>query len=173
MRYVALLRGINVGGNNKVEMARLKALFEGLGCTEVATYINSGNVLFESALTAADLLAALEGRFEEVFGFGIPTLIKTGEQMAAIAGAVPAGWENDTVQRTDVAYLFPEADRPGIVDELPVNREFVDVRYTPGALFWNLERVNVNGSRLNKLVGSRLFQQMTVRNINTARYLGR
>jgi uncharacterized protein (DUF1697 family) len=48
MKYIALLRGINVGGNHKVEMKNLKALFESLGFSDVSTYINSGNVIFES-----------------------------------------------------------------------------------------------------------------------------
>ncbi|NLL75142.1 MAG: DUF1697 domain-containing protein, partial [Erysipelothrix sp.] len=48
MKYVALLRGINVGGKNKVDMKELKALFIDLGYTEVQTYINSGNVIFDT-----------------------------------------------------------------------------------------------------------------------------
>lgn len=51
MRYIALLRGINVGGNNKVSMGELKQAFESLGFTNVSTYINSGNVIFDSRET--------------------------------------------------------------------------------------------------------------------------
>lgn len=55
-KYVALLRGINVGGNNKVEMSKLKALFEKMGYTNVVTYINSGNVIFEAHSESTDIL---------------------------------------------------------------------------------------------------------------------
>lgn len=58
MIYVALLRGINVGGNNKVEMKKLKATFERLGFTNVVTYINSGNIIFEESTKAQNTIVA-------------------------------------------------------------------------------------------------------------------
>lgn len=65
MKYVALLRGINVGGNNKVEMSRLKKVFETLGCKDVTTFINSGNVLFNDDRTSSDLHILVEMRFKK------------------------------------------------------------------------------------------------------------
>ena len=56
MKYIALLRGINVGGKNKVEMPRLKTLFESLGYTDVHTYINSGNIIFTANSDADSIL---------------------------------------------------------------------------------------------------------------------
>jgi uncharacterized protein (DUF1697 family) len=107
----------------------------------------------------------------EEFGFEIPTLIKTEQEMKKIADAIPSGWRNDAAQRTDVAYLFPEADSKKTVDELPVNRKYVDVRYVKGAVYWNMDKKNYSRSRLNKIIGHRLYQLMTMRNVNTARYL--
>ncbi|MDQ3501393.1 MAG: DUF1697 domain-containing protein, partial [Actinomycetota bacterium] len=76
MVYVALLRGINVGGKNKVEMKKLKATFEGAGMTDVTAYINSGNVVFKStARKAAELEAKLEKAIERDFGFSIKVLL--------------------------------------------------------------------------------------------------
>ena len=70
-----------------------------------------------------------------------------------------------------MAYLFPDIDSADTIEQLPVDRAFIDVRYTPGAIYWNIDRKNQNKSKLNKLVGHKLYQFMTVRNVNTARYL--
>lgn len=172
MRYVALLRGINVGGNRRVEMKRLKALFESLGCTDVSTYINSGNVMFASKAGREGMRKAVEEGLRKEFGFDIPALVKTGREMSRIAEAIPEDWQNDAAQRTDVAYVFPELDHPKILGELPLERKLVDVRYTKGAVFWNMRRKDYRESRLNRLIGHEAYRNMTVRNVRTARYLG-
>lgn len=171
MEYAALLRGVNVGTGRKVEMRRLKALFKRLGFAGVSTYINSGNVLFSGAGRPAVLRKKIEAAIESEFGFEVPTLVKTCAEMRAIARAIPAAWRNDDSRRTDVAYLFPGKDSAAALKELPFRAEFVDARYVKGAIFWNLDRKNYSKSRLNKLVGSRLYKFMTLRNVNTARFL--
>ncbi|MFZ1522559.1 MAG: DUF1697 domain-containing protein [Candidatus Saccharimonadales bacterium] len=171
MKYIALLRGINVGGNHKVEMKNLKALFESLGFCDVSTYINSGNVIFESKEEQSVVLEKIITCFEKEFDFQIPTLVKTEEEIKAIADAIPDEWQNDTMQRTDVAFLFPEADDPKTIHELPIKKEFMDIRYIKGAIFWNIKRENVYKSMLNKLISHKFYKSMTVRNINTARFL--
>lgn len=172
MKYIALLRGINAGGNRRVDMKRLKAVFLASGYENVSTYINSGNVIFDSDEPKTTLVRNINAVLESEFGFGIPTLVKTGKEMKKISEAIPAHWRNDGEQRTDVAYLFEEIDSKKILSELPVNAEYMDVRYIKGAVFWNLDRSNYNKSRLNKLIGHKLYQHMTLRNVNTARTLG-
>jgi uncharacterized protein (DUF1697 family) len=172
MKYVALLRGINVGGNKKIAMKSLKAVFESLGYRNVSTYINSGNVLFESGKKLVKIQEEIENKIKIEFGFDVQVLIKTAKEMKTIADAIPRQWENDSEQRSDVAYLFPEVDSAKTINELPVKKEFIDIRYVKGAIFWNVRRKDVNKSHLVKLIGHKLYQFMTVRNINTARYLG-
>jgi uncharacterized protein (DUF1697 family) len=172
IKYIALLRGINVGGKNKVEMPRLKSLLESIGLTDVHTYINSGNVLFSSNGKAELILSNIEVNFKKEFDFEVPILVISQNDIVRIAKEVPNGWKNDKEQKTDVAYLFPEIDHKGIVNELPIKKEYVNLIYTPGAIIWNMDRKNQNKSQLNKLVGHKLYKSMTVRNINTARYLG-
>ena len=171
MRYIALLRGINVGGKNKVVMKDLTVLFESLDCFNVSTYINSGNVIFESKDGQDTIIKKVKAGFKQEYDFEIPFLVKTENEMKKIAGAIPKEWQNDSTHKTDVAYLFPEIDSKEILDELPVKKEFIDVRYVPGALFWNIDRNNYNKSNLNKIISHRVYQFMTVRNVNTARYL--
>ncbi|TGM19701.1 DUF1697 domain-containing protein [Leptospira meyeri] len=171
MKYIALLRGINVGGNRKVEMKKLRSLMESLGYTEVSTYINSGNIIFESEDDTNTVRFKIEKSFEKVFKFEIPTIVKTEKEMKKIANAIPKEWQNDSTQRTDVAYLFPEADSKKIIEELPLKKEFLEIRYSKGALIWNIKRENVNKSQLAKLISHKLYKSMTIRNVNTARFL--
>ncbi len=171
MKYIALLRGINVGGNHKVEMKKLKILCESLGFVNVSTYINSGNIFFESSEEQDVLQKKMAKLLKKEFGFEIPTLVKTEHQMRAISMAIPKNWQNDTEYRTDVAYLLPEIDSEKVLEELPIKREYLDFFYFAGAICWHLERKNYNRSYLNKLIGHKLYQLMTVRNVNTARYL--
>lgn len=171
MKYIALLRGINVGGNRKVEMKKLKVLFESSDCTHVLTYINSGNVFFESGESREYLYMKLGRALKKEFGFDIPFLIKTEGEIKMIADAVPKTWKNDSEQKTDVAYLFGEVDTEEVVDNLPVRREFINIKYIRGAIIWNVKRKDLNKSHLTKITGHELYRFMTIRNVNTARYL--
>jgi uncharacterized protein (DUF1697 family) len=88
-RYIALLRGINVGGHNRVPMAALRATCESIGCTEVATYIQSGNVVLASPLSAAKLRTALEAAITERIGVSPVVVIRTGEQLTEVVAGNP------------------------------------------------------------------------------------
>lgn len=171
MKYIALLRGINVGGNRRVEMKRLKTFFESLKYTNVSTYINSGNVVFESDKSQSAVCEDIKVRLKKEFGFDIQTLVKSELEMQKIAEAIPNDWKNDTEHKTDVAYLFDEIDLEKTIDEIPIKKEYLDIRYTKGAIFWHIDRKNYNKSHINKLIGHKLYQFMTVRNVNTARFL--
>ncbi len=69
--YIALLRGINVGGNNKINMAELKRMFETIGMSQVRTYINSGNILFVSEEREGPLRQRIEQEINTVFGISL------------------------------------------------------------------------------------------------------
>lgn len=171
MRYIALLRGVNAGKERRVDMKNLRAIFESLGCINVSTYINSGNVIFESKDSHENILKKIDAGFKKEFDFEIPFLVKTEKEMKKIADAIPAEWQNDSSQRSDVAYLFPEIDSKKTINDLPVKKEFMDIRYVKGAIYWNVDRRNYNKSNLNKIISTELYQFMTLRNVNTARYL--
>ena len=171
MKYVALLRGINVGKGARVPMKSLKALLEGLGLSDVLTYLNSGNVVFDSTLSASDLTRLIEDELERAFGATIPTLVKTSAEMIAIAQSIPSEWGSNAGEQTYVAYLFSDVDRPSLASELPVKRQFMSIFYVPGAIVWNIKRENYNRSQITKIVGHRSYARMTTRNVNTARKL--
>ena len=87
--FVALLRGINVGGHNKLPMPSLRELLSDLGCRDVATYIQSGNVIFRYAGPSADLAGLIAGEIDRKFGFRPPILIIDASDFMALAGANP------------------------------------------------------------------------------------
>ncbi len=171
VRYVALLRGVNVGKGARVSMKDLKALLEGLGLIDVVTYLNSGNVVFSSSMGTVELARLVEVALAGAFGQPIPVLIKTAAEIVSIAESIPGEWESDAGQQTYVAYLFSDVDKPGLVSELPVKMEFLTIYYTPGAIVWNIKRENYNRSHITKIAGHSSYARMTTRNVNTARKL--
>ncbi|MEU6391083.1 DUF1697 domain-containing protein [Streptomyces sp. NPDC046939] len=91
-RYAALLRGINVGGNKKVPMARLRTLVEGLGCTDVRTYLQSGNVTFAAdggADAETTLARSVEGALSAEFGFTVDVLVRAHAYLRSVVDACP------------------------------------------------------------------------------------
>lgn len=172
MKYVALLRGVNVGGKRKIEMKKLKEIFGELGFKNVSTYINSGNVIFESEEKTKSIKQKIESELKRIFDDEFPTLVKSVDELKNIANNIPDHWQNNDEQKTDVAYLFEEIDNEKMLEELPVKKDLIKVRYIKGAIVWNVKRENVYKSNLSKLIGHRLYKYMTIRNVNTARFLG-
>lgn len=172
MVYVALLRGVNVGGKNKVNMKELKATFEDAGMTSVRTYINSGNAIFTTAgrrqLRLAD---TLEDAIARRFGFRIDLLVRDLKNMRAVVKAIPPGWKNDDTTKCDVMFLWDAVARPSILKQLQVKPDIDDVRYAAGAIIWRADRNGLTRSGMMKLVGTDLYKQMTIRNVNTTRRL--
>ncbi len=172
MIHVALLRGINVGGKHKVTMADLRRIVAQCGGADVATYINSGNVVFDHP--SADHVGLAEHLEAAVAaGLGVPcrVLVKAGADITGVAEAIPADWTNGPDQKTDVVYLL-DGIAPEDAGAALRPREGIDhVRYAPGALVWMTARSDATRSGLLQLVGTPLYRQSTVRNVNTARKL--
>lgn len=172
MKYVALLRGINVGGDRKVDMNRLRTTFERVGLDEVRTYINSGNVIFSARpADAPNLKRALERAIKVDFGFAVKVLLRDANEMAALLEELPDDWANDDAAKCDVIFLGEDVDSPEVLEQLVIKPDIDDVRYVPGAVLWRVERPNVTRSGLMRLVGTDLYAQTTVRNCNTVRKL--
>ena len=101
--FVALLRAVNVGGTGKLPMAELKAICEAAGHTGVATYIASGNVVFESGKTEAAVKADLEQRLAAYAGRPVGVVVRTAQEMAAVRDANP--FADEPTNRTVAIFL--------------------------------------------------------------------
>ncbi len=166
--FVALLRGINVGGRNRIPMAGLKSALSSLGLEEVVTFIQSGNVIFGSPSgDEEELVLALEQRIAEVFGIDIAVLLRTRSELAAIASANPFPVDVAEPPRVHVAFLDRVPEREAVArlephrsppDEFSLRGREIYLHYP-------------NGSGRSKLTidyfERRLGTRATMRNWNT------
>ena len=171
MTYIALLRGVNVGGKNKVSMAALKEVFESLGCSLVKTYINSGNVVFNDSRSAATLSSLIEESLADAFGFEIKSLIVDQKRLGRICAALPAQWRNDEAMKCDVMFLWDEKNSEKVLEEITIKPGIDSVKYIDGALLWSVDRKHLKQSGMLRMVGTDLYRHMTIRNCNTVRKL--
>jgi len=129
-KYISILRGINVGGNRKILMKELKVLYEKLGFAEVETYIQSGNVVFESDLTllTADLEAKIEQAIIETFGFDVSVIIRTADEWAKSIVNNPFWKEKDAdIDRLHLTCL-KEVPSPELLEKIKLF-QFLPDRY--------------------------------------------
>lgn len=170
--YVALLRGINVGGNSKVEMSKLKSVMEELGYIHVSTYINSGNVIFSHVQQEPALLEKnIEIAVEQVFGFPIPVVVRSAHSIASLCAVIPKTWKNDDDMKTDVLFLREGFKSSSTLEKIKSNPDVDTMKYSHGAIVWNLDRKKYNKSGMRKFIGTLVYKNMTARNINTVRKL--
>ena len=109
MRYIALLRGINVGGNTMIKMSELKAVFEQLGLENVATYINSGNIAFDSkAVPEASLVISIQEAISKAFGRDISTMVREREDIERILASNPFTGQYESHKEMHVLFLKEE-----------------------------------------------------------------
>ncbi len=117
--YVALLRGVNVGGNNKLPMTSLAALCEAQGCTGVRTYIQSGNVVFRAnAKTAAGFAAKLTEQIKDEFGFNIDVMVRSTDDMRSVVQSNPFLKPGVDLKLLHVTFL---GDKPAAADIAKLN----------------------------------------------------
>lgn len=167
-KYVALLRGINVGGNNIIKMSELKASFEKLGMKNVRTYINSGNVLFTSSLNNQTKLAeTIQHALAKDFTAAPPVVVKSLEDMQTIVANAPKGWGTDTLYNHDCIFL-KEPLTPKEALAAILIKEGVDiVAMGPGVLYFSRLTSRRTQSYLPRFVGTSAYKSTTIRNYNT------
>jgi uncharacterized protein (DUF1697 family) len=161
-----------VGGKNKVEMAKLRQTFESLGFLDAQTFIASGNVIFRTDEADHTLLVRkTESAIEADFGLSARVLLRDLISMGDLVKRIPDIWKNDNDMRCDVMFLFPDVDSEKVLQHLTYDPTLEDVRYVPGAVLWRIDRNKATKSRMVKIVGTPLYQQITIRNVNTVRRL--
>lgn len=169
-KYVALLRAINVGGNNIIKMDALRAEFEKMGFESVKTYIQSGNVLFESdLLSKLEIEKKIEKALAEKFKYNARVLIRSQKDMKNIVSNFPKifSYEN---WKHNVIFLSNLIDSKKILQNLDTKgKEIEQTVYAKGVLFWSADMNTITRSNMLKLSTRKEYKEMTVRNINTTR----
>jgi uncharacterized protein (DUF1697 family) len=166
--FIALLRGINVGGKNLIAMSDLAACFREAGHRDVRTYIQSGNVLFSTDdATGPQLEDAVERMLEQRFGVPILVVVRSRDELAATIAAAPADHGSEEL-RSDVFFLKQPLTAEAAYAQLPDLRQGVDaVALGPGALYFSRVAAQASRTRITRLMSMPLYRQMTVRNWRT------
>jgi uncharacterized protein (DUF1697 family) len=168
--YVAFLRGINVGGNTMISMARLKECFEKLSYKNVKTYINSGNVVFHSDIKdPAKLEQQIEKAINKSFDLPVRVMVRSFEEMEKLIKRVPDSWDGSKDFRYNVIFLSRTIDSPDILKNLDPKPEIEELHYRPGVLFWSAKTSDLTKTSMLKINKMAIYKEMTVRGINTTR----
>ena len=168
-RYAALLRGANVGGRNRIEMPRLKAALERQGLEHVATYINSGNIVFESALGASELEKLCASLIEAEFGCRVGVgVLDSADLEGAVEGA-PDWWDGDPAWRHNALFVLP----PAAIDEVYAQVEAAKTEEERIAchgrvIFWSTPQAGFKHERWAQIVAGKAARgAVTIRNRGT------
>jgi uncharacterized protein (DUF1697 family) len=166
--YVALLRGINVGGKNKVPMADLREVFETAGHAEVSTYIQSGNVLFRSGSTGPALEKEIEAQLETRFGIPLVVVVRSLRQLRTVVEKAPSGFgaKPDTFH-SDVIFLRAPLT-PAQAMKVVKLRDGVDAAWAAnGVIYFQRLSAERTRTKMTAIVGTPEYKQMTIRNWRT------
>ncbi len=166
--WIALLRGINVGGKNKLPMRELAAMFAAAGCESVQTYIQSGNVVYEAGPDLGPLVPALiADEIEEQFGYRIPLVVRTLQEFEDVAKRNPFLGDGDAPDGMHVAFLadVPSQSR---VAQLDQDRSPLDVFLVSGReIFLHCPNGMGRTKLTNAYFDSTLATTSTIRNWRT------
>lgn len=172
-RYIALLRGVNISGKNKVPMANLKKCFEALGVMEVKTCLNSGNVIFSSAdgnVTA--LTDRAERMMQREFGLDIPVFIIPQEVLADILRHAPDWWgtENQDIYN-NLIFILPPATFPDVYHEIGAPKKGLEqIQEYQSVVFWSFSRKDYQKTNWwPKTARADIGSKLTIRTANTVR----
>jgi len=167
--HVALLRGINVGGRNLIKMPALKACFEVSGFENVATYIQSGNVVFEAAgRSSVQLTCRIEEMLAEAFDYVPTVVVRNRKQMRVIVERAPKGFGAEPKKyRYDVIFLKAPLTATAAIKHLPTNPAVDQAHTGTGVIYVSRLTAKATQSRLNKIISSPIYPSVTIRNWNT------
>lgn len=169
-RYIALLRGVNISGKNKIVMSELKEAFEKLGFTDVKTYLNSGNVVFSSKreFTADDI----EKMINESFGVCTEVCITDDEKLADILKNAPEWWGTaDKDIYDNLIFVIPPAAAEEISEKIGEPSEKLEKIFVyKDVIFWSFDRKNyAMANWWKKTASAGISEFLTIRTANTVK----
>jgi uncharacterized protein (DUF1697 family) len=167
--YVALLRGINVGGNNLIKMTELKACLEGQGFRDVATFIQSGNVLFDASQSnKAKLTREIERVLAATFDYQASVVLRSKKELREVVDGAPEGFGAQAAKyRYDVIFLKEPLTAAVAMKSVPVKQGVDEAHAGKGALYFSRLISKASSSHLSKLAAQPIYKSMTIRNWNT------
>ncbi len=172
MKYVALLRGINVGGNNIIRMIDLKTAFEKAGFTNVITYIQSGNVIFETTEKNTEKIREkLEVMLSHEFSYEARTVVRAFDELKKILARIPLSWKKENDIRCYVAFIREPVVADAVAADIQINSDVDSIDVATGVIYMTTKMSGLTKSKFNKLAVHKNYKDMTIRNYNTTRKL--
>ncbi|MDO5573531.1 MAG: DUF1697 domain-containing protein [bacterium] len=174
-QYVALLRGINISGKNKVPMAELKSGFMEAGFTDVSTYLNSGNVIFSSVMdNLADITEKVGSMIRERFDLSIPVYIISTKALKEILDHAPDWWGDESKEIYDnLIFIMAPATYEEVYNEIgEPKRELEQIENYRDTIFWSFSRKDYAKTNWwSKTASADIGSRLTIRTANTVRKL--
>ncbi len=169
MKYVALLRGVNVGGKNKISMTDLKICFEELGFKNVITYINSGNIIFDSEENnITKLIKMCEEAISKQFDLKIVCNVISAQNVIEAINQAPGWWGVGKSSKHNAIFIIPPASAQSIINEIgEIKPEYERVEIVGSIILWSAPIKTFSKTRYTKIVGTKAYKSVTIRNSNT------
>jgi len=173
MNYLALLRGINVGGKGLIRMSELKGCLEKAGFAEVRTYIQSGNVLFVGPKAETSRLAQkMEAAIEKTFAMNVGVVVFAEREWREIVQRAPKSWGENKDWKHNLLALLPGTDPTDVMKAVGALKPDIEAMTAGrGVLYQSLSIDSFGRTNSGKLAGHSIYRRITVRNINTTRKL--
>ena len=167
VRYLALLRGVNVGGKNLVKMSELRDALEEMGLADVATYINSGNFVFRAPRQPrTELARRLESALSKRFGIELRLVLLTQTQLKRVVKEAPRGFGADT-NRCDVIFLFAPLTVKRAVAAMETKEGVDRIWAGTGVVYFSRLTEKATSSRMGRVIAKPEYQSMTIRSWGT------
>ena len=168
-RYLALLRGINVGGKNVIRKEDLKQCFEDMGFCNVRTYIQSGNILFVSeTATAGELTELVEQGLSKRFSYDAQAIVLSHRKYKSAVNAAPPNWGKDESCKHNALFTLKGFTPKKVLSQLSPPKVAIETVTTGlGVIFWSLSKQQQTKTTYMKLTKEPAYQQVTIRNHNT------
>lgn len=168
MKYVALLRGINVGGNNIIRMTALKACMEQQGFENVTTFIASGNVLFECGeKDAGKLTRRIETTLSKTFGYESRIVLRSQAQLRSVLENAPIEWKKRTDLRCNVAFIREPVTVNQVLPHVGVAPAVDSLKPGKGVLYMSTVLTGLKRSKFTRVIGTPIYKDLTIRTFNT------
>ena len=168
-RYIVLLRGVNVGGKNKIVMPQLKSALERVGFDNVVTYINSGNILLDSEWSDAAVRKICEAVIADEFALQIPSNVIEENVLHSALVQAPDWWNQDDDSKHNAIFVIAPANPEEILEHIgAIKPELERVECCGQVIFWSAPTATYGRSRLTKIVQDKsAYNAITIRNANT------
>ena len=170
MKYVALLRGINISGKNKITMSDLKSEFTTLGYKKVITYLNSGNVIFESDIEDKNTIRNnIQIMIKDRFEIDIPIYIITSQELEELISYSPDWWGKGNKEIYDnIIFIIPPTTYNEVFDTIGSPNKYEKIQEYRNNIFWSFDLKNYRKTNWwSKTASTEISDKITIRTANT------